>query len=208
MKQQINLYKGSLRRDPVKFSAAAMGVSVAVCAVALVGGWFLASSHASALSAELRIVRQQETAAAQRLEELTAMLAARQTDEHESASLQDALDALARRERLLELIAGPASRASSGFSATLDALARHGVAGLWLTRISVTGPDLRTTLEGRATAPGLVPEYLLGLAAQGVLTGQRFDQFEIEQSDDSKSTVRFSMTSETAERVARDGGAP
>jgi len=209
MKQQINLYKGSLRRERATFSAVAMSVGVGVCALGLTAGWFLASRHAQAIGHDLRVVQRQEAAAAGRLEELTRILASQDASDEESTSLNDALDALARRERLLELIAGPGSGATTGFSSPLRALAQHGVNGLWLTRVMVSAPAMRTTLEGRAKSPNLVPEYLLGLSAQGVLSGQRFDQFEIEQSeDDSDPTVRFSMTSEMAERFAREGAAP
>lgn len=209
MKQQINLYKGSLRRERATFSAVAMSASIAVCALGLAAGWFLANRHADAIGYELQVVHQQEAAAARRLEELTRILASQDDDEHKSTSLNDALEALARRERLLELIAGPDVGAAAGFSTPLRGLAQHGMDGLWLTRIEVSGPNMRTTLEGHATAARLVPEYLLGLSAQGVLSGQRFDRFEIEQSEDEKdTTVRFSMTSEIAQRAAHRGGTP
>ncbi len=186
-----------------------MAVGLAVCICALGISWYYASTHTRDLDAALQSIQQQEAAAAQRLEELTRTLDSYRGDDSQTNTLREALDALTRRERLLASIDGPGLGNTDGFSTPLRALAEHNLKGLWLTRIIVSGPDTHTTLEGRARAPSLVPEYLLGLATEGVLNGQRFDQFEIDTDTKSAGTaVYFSMTSAPAERFAQSSVTP
>ncbi|MEM9057437.1 MAG: hypothetical protein AAGD86_08170 [Pseudomonadota bacterium] len=206
MKQQINLYQAGVRHRRPAFSAAAMAASLALCAAVLSAGWLLAERRAGYLEAELASVQRQEAAAAARLDALTRTLEASRGDAAASDTLQDALEALRQRERLLQLIEGDALGARSGFSQPLRALASHRLKGLWLTRVHVVAPGPETTLEGRATEPELVPEFLLALADNDALRGQRFDAFRIEQDEDG-SAVRFSMTSERPEAAAQ-GAAP
>ena len=209
IKQQINLYQGSVRRENPAFGTAAMAVGLAVCIGALVASWHYANTHTRKLDEALHSVQQQEAAAAQRLEALTRTLAQYRGDDSQTNTLREALDALTRRERLLATIDGPGLGNTDGFSAPLRALAEHNLNGLWLTRILVSGGETHTTLEGRARAPNLVPEYLLGLATEGVLNGQRFDQFEIDSDAESADTaVHFSMTSAPAERFAQSSMTP
>ncbi len=203
MKQQINLYQGRLRRERPAFSALTMGAALAVCVVGLTVTWLAADRNARSLQADLEGVRGQEAAATARLESLTRTLAERSGNDGATQTLRDALSALAARERMLQLIDGSQFGNSDGFSAPIRELAEYSVPGLWLTRVQVWAPDMRTTLEGRARSPSLVPEYLLGLSAEGALGGQRFDQFEIEQAEeDDDPTVHFSMTSEVAQQFA------
>lgn len=204
LKQQINLYQSKVRRENPAFGSTAMAVGLAVCIAALVASWHYANVHARELDNALQSVQQQESEAAQRLEELTRTLAQFRGDDTQTNTLRETLDALTRRERLLATIDGPALGNTDGFSAPLRALAEHNMKGLWLTRILVSGGDTHTTLEGRAQSPNLVPEYLLDLATEGVLSGQRFDQFEIDSDAESAdTTVHFSMTSAPSERFAQ-----
>lgn len=209
MKQQINLYQAGLRNKRPAFSAPAMAAGLALCSVALMAAWLLARSHATELHAQLQNVQQQEAAAAARLETLTQSLASTKDDVGASNTLQEALVALKHREQLLNLIEGNALGHRQGFSRSLRALASHKLGGLWLTRIKVTAPGLRTTLEGRATSPALVPEYLLGLSDNDALSGQRFDQFSIERAENSQQpSVSFSMTSRRSLPAAGGGASP
>ena len=209
MKQQINLYQAGMRNERPAFSAAAMGAGLALCCTALIGAWLFANSHAAGLNAELHAVQKQEAAAAARLQTLTKTLASNQDDLTSSTTLQEALGALRQREHLLNLIDGTALGERRGFSKALRALASHSVGGLWLTRIHMSAPGLRTTLEGRATSPALVPEYLLGLTDKEALSGQRFDQFKIERTEDSQSpAVSFSMTSQREQPFSGGSASP
>lgn len=209
LKQQINLYQGSVRRENPAFGAVMMAVVLVVFSAAIGTAWFFADTHARDLDKALQAMQVREAAAALRLEELTRTLARHGEDDSQSNTLREALDALTRRERLLASIDGPGLGNTNGFSASLRALAEHNLDGLWLTRILVSGPDSHTTLEGRAQTPSLVPAYLLGLASEGALNGQRFDQFEIDTDAQSTDTaVNFSMTSAPAERFALSSVAP
>lgn len=209
LKQQINLYQSHVRRENPAFGAATMAGVLAIFICALGTAWYFADAHANDLYKSLQSMQLQETAAAQRLEELTRALARHSDDDSQSNTLRETLDALTRRERLLASIDGPGLGNIDGFSSSLRGLAEHRLDGLWLTRILVSGPNSHTTLEGHARAPHLVPEYLLGLASEGVLNGQRYDQFEIDSDTESADTaVRFSMTSAPAERFALSSVTP
>ncbi len=197
MKQQINLYQAGMRDRRPAFSAVAMSAALALCSGALLAAWLYAGAQADAMATQLQAVQRQEAAAAARLDALTRTLESRD-DSSASNTLREALAALKKREHLLQLIDGDSLGNCNGFSASLRALANHRLGGLWLTRIRVVSPGLQTTLEGHATEPSLVPEYLLGLADNDALRGQRFDSFVIERPDGKKpAPLSFSMTSQS-----------
>ena len=202
MKQQINLYQAGMRDRRPAFSAIAMCAGLVLCSAALLAVWLYASAQAEAMATQLQVAQRQEAAAAGRLDALTRTLESRE-DSSASNTLREALAALKKREHLLQLIDGDSLGDRNGFSASLEALANHRLGGLWLTRIRVVSPGLQTTLEGRATEPSLVPEYLLGLADNDALRGQRFDSFVIERPDSERpAPLSFTMTSQSTDADA------
>lgn len=134
-----------------------------------------------------------ELAAAE--EAVTARAAARMagTDPKLEAELNAVMKELDLRETILGLLGGAAAGDIDGFSAQLRSLARQHAEGIWLTRVRISAPGARTTLEGNALSPQAVPIYLRQLSGEPALAGQRFDRFQIERPPDAGDLVHFAM---------------
>lgn len=197
--QQINLYQPIFRRQRQVFSAVTMLQAVGVIATALLtiyayGLWQVRGLEQEALQLEGReraystqLARldpesrtTQRRAAEQELERLTATLLTQQ--------------------RLIDVLENRPLGSTDGFSSVLAALARQRARGLWLTAITVNRVTEAIELVGESIEPGLLPEYLLQLGEEEALAGYRFDDFEIERSQET-ATIAFRVSS----RAVSDG---
>jgi hypothetical protein len=94
---------------------------------------------------------------------------------------------------LIDILREQPLGSTSGFSAELAALGRRHSSGLWLTELRINGGTDSIELVGRTSDPGMIPPYLLRLGEEEALAGKRFDQFEIERTEDSSElTCRVS----------------
>lgn len=70
---------------------------------------------------------------------------------------------------------------TTGYAGYFKALARQNVSGLWLTGVSVAGPDIG--VRGRALEPALIPDYISRLTRESVMRGKTFGSLEISQAE-------------------------
>lgn len=201
MKQNINLYQPAARRSAGLNGRAMVFTWAGVVAACLVAQLWL-DSRVAGVKRQLRITQDQVVAAGHELNGLTASLMAG-TDTALEAELNEALRELDLRETILGLVSGDSAGDVEGFSAQLRALARQPAEGVWLTRVRVSAPGARTTLEGRALSPEAVPLYLRQLSAEAALAGQRFDAFEIERPEEDGEPIRFSMNRRPADSAVQ-----
>ncbi|MBT8131661.1 MAG: PilN domain-containing protein [Gammaproteobacteria bacterium] len=192
MKQNINLFQPAVRHRGERFNSRQLLMvwagSILVLAVAQL--WLDAGSRdlqQQLAQAELDLVTAEET-----LNARTASLVAGSDSKLESR-LNEALRELDLRQTILGLVSGNGAGDTDGFSSQLRSLARQDANGVWLTRVSVSAPASRTTLEGRALSPEAVPLYLRQLSSEPALAGQRFDLFEIHEPDTEGEAIHFSL---------------
>ena len=210
MNQQINLYRKRASAATEGVAASTLALSVAALVVLLVGLTGFKRVQLDNLRAELTDARTREAAIVGRIDVLGEQLVPGD-DAGLAALLEQAGQTLADSERVLAFLEGGAIGRRDGFSRHLAALARRELDGLWLTRITVTAPDSRVALTGRALRPDLVPAYLKALAGERAFSGMRFNQFLMERpSPDTGGGFAFSIRSETDERMVRlvDGVQP
>ncbi|NNC63512.1 MAG: hypothetical protein HKN84_01895 [Gammaproteobacteria bacterium] len=191
--QQINLYQPIFRRQRQIFAAVTMLQASGVVAIALMtiyayGLWQVGGLEREALQLEGR-----EKAYSTQLARLdpTSSNAQRREAEQE---LERLTATLLMQQRLIDVLEKKPLGSTDGFSDVLAALARQRSRGLWLTEITINRVSDAIELLGESVEPNLLPAYLLQLGDEDALTGYRFDDFEIERSDEA-DTVSFRVSS-------------
>lgn len=174
MSQQINLYNAAfvpprewLTAKSVALATAAVLVVVAVSAV-------VAHTRSANRATALAAAQAERTQAQNELAAAKAAAEARKP----SAALQLQVDAerarLALRERILSATQLNLAEPGGGFSRYLTGLARHSVAGLWLTEIGIDATGANLSLAGQTVRQEAVSDYVRRLKTEPVFAGKSF----------------------------------
>lgn len=196
MTQQVNLLAPMFRKRRALLSArlsllALVAVSAALGAGAAVGSW-----RTARLASEQVRLEQRRDQAAQRIEELGRLLAARaeSTGDAELARLSAERD---RKAQALALLARHDPGSARGFSPQFTGLARQHVDGLWLTRVELGAGQM--ALTGMALDEALVPRYLKRLGSEPVFAGTAFEHAKLERAAESSAAgLRFELRTRSA----------
>ena len=202
MKQNINLLQSvTMHKGQSLDSRRLLMVWAATALLATACQVWLAQRNSTATKQSQRV--QLDLVGAQ--ERLNAMTASQIAggDTKLETRLNEALRELDLRETILGLVSGNTAGDIDGFSDQLRSLARQEATGVWLTRVRVSSPGSRTTLEGRALSPEAVPVYLRQLSGEVALAGQRFDQFEIQRPEKAGEAIRFSLNRRDDSEIVR-----
>jgi hypothetical protein len=202
--QQINLFQPIFRRQRHIFSAETMLQALTVVAVALATIYGYGFVQVAALEAQAVQIEGREKAQSVQLASLdpTSSLRTRTEIEQEIELLNATL---IEQQRLVEVLREHPLGTTSGFSSYIGALARRKTEGLWLSRIEINGATGAIDLTGRSLRPDLVPAYLQTLGQEEALSGQRFDQFRVERTEDSDLVFRVSSRAAAASTIGTDG---
>ena len=182
MSQQINLFSPQFLPQKQRLSAKMMALSLLL----LVAGLAALASYGKMQTARLR---EEAAAGAERLERKQARLSSVSTEfaprqknrelDTEIAAAQAQLAALRGISRVIER--GELGD-TSGYAGYFKALARQGVAGLWLTGVSVSGSGRDIGIRGRTTDPATIPGYLNRLTGEPLMRGKAFASLSISQA--------------------------
>lgn len=196
--QQVNLYQPIFRRQRQIFSAVTMLQSAAVVVVALMTIYIYGLRQVGLLEAQVLELEGRERAYSAQLARLDLSENTNRRREVER-ELERLNATLLTQQRLIDILREQPLGSTSGFSAELAALGRTHNDGLWLTELRINGGTDSIELIGLTTDPGMVPAYLLRLGEEEALSGKRFDQFEIERTEDSND-LAFRVSSEAVTR--------
>ena len=198
MRQEINFYNAEFSTGPQIFGAATLLIGCGIILLAMALSYVFALRQQSGITSDLQIVRNQEKAAIERLQNIGSAITAVSGEKTWTERLEESRRALREKQLVLSLVQGSTLGVTQGFSGHLRSLALRDTDGLWLTHISLSALGDKTRLEGQALRADLVPAYLLSLAEEPPFAAQRFHQFQIEGSEEPTSDiVTFSMYSET-----------
>jgi Tfp pilus assembly protein PilN len=190
--QQVNLYQPIFRRQRQVFSAVTMLQSACVVVVALMTIYVYGLWQVEGLETQVLELEGREKAYSAQLARLDPSVSTERRAQIEQ-DLEKLNATLLAQQKLIDVLREQPLGSVSGFSAELAALGRRHRPGLWLTEIRINGGTHSIELVGRSESPAMVPAYLLRLGEEEALTGQRFDQFEIERdADDDDVTFRVS----------------
>lgn len=182
--QQINLLHPEFRRRPrgrlSRHQWLAVAAALVVAGVAVKGA--LTYRQIQQLEADLRQADREFAAVKARLDSLDQAL---RKDAATPATAPPAADYTAA---LAEAHARDRFATGNGYSAYLLALAREGVAGLWLTRVEIGGAGKALTLAGRCAEPELLAHYLDQFAATDTLRDLKFNTFRMAPPQEQAQT--------------------
>ncbi len=95
------------------------------------------------------------------------------------AEIRNAEEKIQSRDRVFRLLESGVVGRTQGFSPLLEAFARQGVQGVWLTRVEVNAKGERMSLGGKALSADLIPQYITRLSAEPALRGRHFTAFQV-----------------------------
>ncbi|HEY6514576.1 MAG TPA: hypothetical protein VIY50_00415 [Steroidobacteraceae bacterium] len=181
-RQQINLYQetASAWRTFGSATLALAAVAVCCCFAAI---WGFGTWQVDRLQQSVDDLHRQQAAQQTMLTSLGSLSVASANAVDLKSRVQELSAELAARERALALLQQGAAGSANGFSASLAALARHPMPGLWLRQITLSDLTGSTSLAGQAVSPDRLPRYLHVLATEPALANIRFDSLVIERPE-------------------------
>ncbi|MGQ0547380.1 MAG: PilN domain-containing protein [Betaproteobacteria bacterium] len=197
MSQQINLYSPLFRKQKKVFSAVAMLQATALVVLGIAAFYGYVSLQTSLL--EVRVADSGQRLRSE-IERLKVYSAAESPEVRAKALAEEKKKleaALAERNRTAQALAESGLGRSEGYSASLRALARLSMQGVWLTRVQFADKDGEVAIAGLATHPELVAAYLERLRREEALRGQAFARLEIRRpaSAQGAGVVEFTLAS-------------
>lgn len=179
MSQQINLLDPSLlpRREWLSLGTVALGIGLVFAGLALASGWGAwqerrARELFGRTEEQLRIAQDE-------LVRLAGAQARRQADPVLAARLAAAERALADKRQVMSLLEKGELGDRSGFSVYLQAFARLGVEGVWLTGLDLRAGGESLKIRGRLLQESLLPLYVQRLNAEPAFQGRRFSALDM-----------------------------
>ena len=179
MSQQINLFNPVFLKQKKYFSAVTMAqalglIVLGVAALSAYAGYrlFELKKDAAATTAQLAQTQAQ-------LEKLKASFAPRQKSQTLEAEIGRTEAELTARNQALETLQNGELGNTAGYSEYLRAFARQIMPGIWLTGFTIHGAGKEIAIQGRATQPELVPNYLGRLKREATMQGKSFSTFEM-----------------------------
>lgn len=179
MSQEINLLNPAFRKRREPLSAVGLAQGAAMVLAAILAFYGYARYQVQGLERGAREVETLLKAEQERQAKASAELTARPRQPQLEAELAREEAKLKARSQALQVLESGALGSSEGFAEYLRAFARQKIAGLWLTKLTLSGGGLRMAIEGRALSPDLLPDYINRLNRERVLQGRAFDTLEI-----------------------------
>ncbi|MDJ0892362.1 MAG: hypothetical protein QNK18_14385 [Gammaproteobacteria bacterium] len=198
MRQEINLYQPIFRKQKKVFSSVALLQASGVVFLGLLMVYAFGLWRVQVLDDELVSLKDQRSAAARRLENLSRQLPEKSRSALLEAEVQRLARDLQRRRKVEELLTSGAYGNREGFSEHLAGLARQHIDGLWLKNLEISEASKDVGLVGSALHPELVPQYVQRFSAEPALAGMRFQTLRMERPDTSRSRVDFELRTVTA----------
>lgn len=199
MTQQINLYQPIFRKQQILFSAQTIALVALGLLLILILWSVLIAQRVGGLESELERQQAAEQRAIAQIGELRRLL----PEPEPSAELEQRLAELQQRRaelrQNLDSLARQRPVAETRLPQRFDALARQRPHGLWLTAVRMDARDDALIVQGRALSTRLIPSYLQALSAEPEISGTRFHQIRVKESDDELPGVRFLLSTRAEE---------
>lgn len=203
MRQQINLYQDILIDKPEPLQSRQVGaiMLVIVCCLGLLVAY--SSYRANELAARVKELRHDNARASAQL----AALQEQYPKPQKSVLLEEKVHRLERdienSRSTLEFFDKNDHTSNARILESLEGLARHPFAGLWLRRIRLYDGGTEVQLSGSAVQADRVPDYLALLGEQNIFGGKLFSRLKVQRlhednadrEDDTHGRVDFVLES-------------
>ncbi len=222
MSQQINLLNLSLRKQkevltPAHMVQACAGVLLVLCALSA----YVYQQTRSLDAQRADWVKRSEDAKLG-MARAAQQFPARQPSPMLQTEIKLVEGKIHTRDQVFGVLNSGVVGKTQGFSPLLEAFARQGVQGLWLTRIDMDAAGDRMIIGGNALSADLIPQYMTRLSAEQALHGRSFSEFKVGlpkpiapaagqpasvQAAPAASYVEFVLSAEKVEETpAKSGG--
>lgn len=179
MSQNINLYDPAFRVHRNWLSANLAAAALVAAAVVVAAGAAVLRSQVEGLEQQVLIGDEQLKSQQAALQDLAKQVASARPDPRMLADLSATQASLEQRRAVLQLLNAGGLGDESGYSATLQAVARQSLTGLWLVGLTLNHRDV--AMRGRALNPELVPAFLQRLNRESALQGRSFRSLEMQR---------------------------
>ncbi|MFN2355735.1 MAG: hypothetical protein ABR512_14590 [Desulfopila sp.] len=185
MRQQINLYQDILidKSKPLQHRQAVALLFVIVCCLGLLFAY--SSYKANDLAVRVKELRHNTGRASTQL----AALQEQYPEPQKSVLLEEKVRRLERdienSRSTLKFFDRNDDTSNARILESLEGLARHPFAGLWLHRIRLYDGGAGVQLSGSAVRADRVPDYLALLGEENILGGKLFSRLKVERLDDN-----------------------
>lgn len=187
MSQQINLFNPIFLREKKHFSAKTMaqGLGLIAVFVLLMFGYaqyqvWRVSQEAVRTSARLKEVQQQKAA-------VIAGFVERKKNPQLEEQVKRAQQEVEAMQQAFARLRNEEFGTPKGYSDYLRAFSRQITPGVWLTGFSIEGGGNAIGIQGGATKPDLIPEYMNRLKREPVMQGKSFATLEIREHQEAAS---------------------
>jgi Tfp pilus assembly protein PilN len=181
MTQRINLYTAEFRARRQYLSlpwvAVGCGALLLIGIFATVVQW----RYGAGVRADIAAAQGEVDALNRTLEVERARLAQHVALPELTRQLQKLQEELAAKAQLVVALQNTPLAVRNGYAPVFEALARHPLDGLWLTRIDVIGDAVN--LAGEARRPELVPEYIATLTGDAQFSAQSYEVLTMQRND-------------------------
>lgn len=189
MTQRINFYTAEFRarRDYLTLPHLALA-----CAVVLLIGVLVALAQwrsGVSLQREVTALQVDVDKLKQALEADRARLARHAAASTLTRDLQRLQDEVASKTQLVSALQNTPLLVRNGYAPIFEALAKHPLDGLWLTRIDIVGDAIN--LAGTAQRPELVPEYIAALMGDAQFDTQSYETLTMKR--DEQGLMQFEI---------------
>lgn len=180
MSQQINLFNEELHQSGKEFSVRQMMQGLVLVLVAAM--LFYAYT---VYQTEQTVTQLEETKVSLSTEQTRLSgMSAEFLRQRSGMTLEQELKKLSAEAAAQRVIISALKRGvignTSGYSAYMEAFARQGLNGLWLTGFSIDGDATQMSISGAALSPDLVPAYIMRLNNEAVMRGKTFASLQMQ----------------------------
>lgn len=199
----INLYTPSLLPQrpllPAAWLPAVVGLALGCCL--LLALW--TQGQLAQAQARVQQVRGQLAPLQAQVAQARALVAARKADPVLEAEVKRLEQVVSHQARAIQVLQERERGASMPFSTPMEALARQGRPGLWLTRVAWSPQVIE--LDGRAQDVNAVPLWLAGLRDEPVLGGRSFQVLDLSRPEPAGSAAAAPALAASAPEADRPG---
>jgi hypothetical protein len=177
LSQQINLFNPVFLKQKKVFTSLAMAQAIGVLLLGCLAMVMYGKQSVASLEKQAALTGEQLKQKQARLAVVNVEFAPRQKSLALEAQIAQANAELNAMQTVAAILKRGEVGDSSGFAETFRALARQNVNGLWLTGVSIAGPEL--DVRGRTLDAALVPGYITRLKREPVMQGRSFASLQM-----------------------------
>lgn len=196
MKQQVDLYQKTFRREEVLLPALMiLRISVALLAGLLLIyglGWWNVSVRADRLES----LRDRIAEEGRRVVELAETHPAAKRDAVLEAEVERLTGERDAKTRLLRALSSQSLGNTAGFTWQLTGLARQRVPGLWLREIRIRRGGRELALVGSTLEADLVPRFIQRLGREAAFAGSEFKSLLVQRSAGDGEQLDFALSTD------------